>query len=186
MTAEGNCPRPARQVGAPGVAHVCAAGRKVRGRCRSIAVLGRALTADQAARRVAGDLERSVRRVRELVAGRSRPRVLYLIWTESADRRRRRHLHPRPSGAWREAGTSSGSRPAPTRDSTGSKWLAAPPRSSCWPTTAKTVSTRGRPRAATCRRSGMPGRPFRRFARVACVPFRATPSCGPGPGSARA
>jgi iron complex transport system substrate-binding protein len=48
----------------------------------SIRVLGRALRADQAAHQVAGDVERSVRRVRELVAGRSRPRVLYLIWTD--------------------------------------------------------------------------------------------------------
>jgi len=48
----------------------------------SIRVLGRALNADQAAHRVAGEVEQSVQRVRELVAGRSRPRVLYLIWTD--------------------------------------------------------------------------------------------------------
>ena len=48
----------------------------------SILVLGRALTADRAAHRVADDVERSVRHVRELVADRPRPRVLYLIWTD--------------------------------------------------------------------------------------------------------
>jgi iron complex transport system substrate-binding protein len=48
----------------------------------SILATGRALAADQAARRVADEIDRRVRRVRELVVGRSRPRVLYLIWTD--------------------------------------------------------------------------------------------------------
>jgi iron complex transport system substrate-binding protein len=48
----------------------------------SILAMGRALAADEAARQVVDDIQRRVRRVRELVAGRSRPAVLYLIWTD--------------------------------------------------------------------------------------------------------
>lgn len=48
----------------------------------SMLAMGRALVAEQAARRVAEDIQRQVRRVQGLVAGRSRPRVLYLIWTD--------------------------------------------------------------------------------------------------------
>ena len=48
----------------------------------SILAMGRALAADQVARRVVEEIERHVRRVQDLVAGRSQPRVLYLIWTD--------------------------------------------------------------------------------------------------------
>jgi len=48
----------------------------------SIRAVGRALATDQAARRVVDDMERNVRAVRDSVTGRSRPRVLYLIWTD--------------------------------------------------------------------------------------------------------
>ncbi len=48
----------------------------------SILAMGRAFAADQAARRVVEEIERRVRLVQDLVAGRSQPRVLYLIWTE--------------------------------------------------------------------------------------------------------
>ena len=48
----------------------------------SILAMGRALAADQAGRRVVEEIERRVRLVQDLVAGRSQPRVLYLIWTE--------------------------------------------------------------------------------------------------------
>jgi iron complex transport system substrate-binding protein len=49
---------------------------------QSILAVGRGLAADPAARRVVDDMERSVRAVRERVAGRPRPRVLYLIWAD--------------------------------------------------------------------------------------------------------
>ena len=48
----------------------------------SILAMGRALAADPSARRVVDDIQRQVRRVQGLVAGRSRPSVLYLIWTD--------------------------------------------------------------------------------------------------------
>ena len=48
----------------------------------SILVMGRALAAEQAGRRVVDDVQRRVRRVQELVAGRSRPGILYLIWAD--------------------------------------------------------------------------------------------------------
>jgi iron complex transport system substrate-binding protein len=48
----------------------------------SILAMGRALAAEPAARGIVDDIRRQVRRVQELVAGRSRPNVLYLIWTD--------------------------------------------------------------------------------------------------------
>jgi iron complex transport system substrate-binding protein len=48
----------------------------------SILAMGRALAADQAARRVVDEIEQRVRRVQNVVVERSRPRVLYLIWTD--------------------------------------------------------------------------------------------------------
>lgn len=48
----------------------------------SVAAVGQALAAVQPARRIADDIRRQVGRVEGLVVGRSRPRVLYLIWTD--------------------------------------------------------------------------------------------------------
>lgn len=48
----------------------------------SIAAMGRVLAAGPSARRVTDDIQREVRRVQGFVAGRSRPGVLYLIWTD--------------------------------------------------------------------------------------------------------
>lgn len=48
----------------------------------SVLAIGRALAADPPARRIADDIQRRVGRVQGLVAGRSRPGVLYLIWTD--------------------------------------------------------------------------------------------------------
>jgi iron complex transport system substrate-binding protein len=48
----------------------------------SILAMGRALSADQAARRIVDDIQRHLDRVQGAVAGRSRPGVLYLLWTE--------------------------------------------------------------------------------------------------------
>jgi iron complex transport system substrate-binding protein len=48
----------------------------------SIRAMGRALTADQAARRIVDDIQRQAAHVQALVAGRPRPGVLYLIWTD--------------------------------------------------------------------------------------------------------
>jgi iron complex transport system substrate-binding protein len=48
----------------------------------SIRAVGRAVAADEAARRIVDDIGSGVRAVQALVAGRARPRVLYLIWTD--------------------------------------------------------------------------------------------------------
>jgi len=48
----------------------------------SMVAMGRALAADRAARRTVEDIQQQVRRIQGLVAGRSRPGVLYLIWTD--------------------------------------------------------------------------------------------------------
>jgi iron complex transport system substrate-binding protein len=48
----------------------------------SILAMGRAVGAEQAARRIVEEMQQRVRAVQERLVGRSRPRVLYLIWTE--------------------------------------------------------------------------------------------------------
>jgi iron complex transport system substrate-binding protein len=48
----------------------------------SMRAVGRAVAADPAARRIVDDVGSSVRTVQALIGGHSRPRVLYLIWTD--------------------------------------------------------------------------------------------------------
>jgi iron complex transport system substrate-binding protein len=81
-TAEGNSRDLLDQLERVGLATFALRPDSYAGVLESILAVGRALAADQPARRVVDELERSVRLVRELVSGQSRPRVLYLIWAD--------------------------------------------------------------------------------------------------------
>jgi cobalamin transport system substrate-binding protein len=81
-TAEGNSRNLLDQLERLGLATFALRPDSYGGVVESIRAVGRALATDQGAHRVVDDMERSVRVVRELVTGRSRPRVLYLIWTD--------------------------------------------------------------------------------------------------------
>jgi len=81
-TAEGNSRDLLDQLERVGLATFALRPESYAGVIESILAVGRALAADQPARRVVDELERSVRLVRELVSGQSRPRVLYLIWAD--------------------------------------------------------------------------------------------------------
>ena len=81
-TAEGNSRDLLDQLERLGLATFALRPDSYGGVIESIRAVGRAVAADPAARRIVDDMGRSVRAVQELVAGRSRPRVLYLIWTD--------------------------------------------------------------------------------------------------------
>ena len=81
-TAEGNSRNLLDQLERLGLATFALRPDSYWGVVESILAMGRALAAEPVARRVVEGIERRVRRVQDLVAGRSQPRVLYLIWTD--------------------------------------------------------------------------------------------------------
>ena len=98
-TAEGNARDLLDQLERLGLATFALQPDSYEGVVDSILAMGRALAADQAGRRVVDDIQRRVRRVHELVAGRSRPGRPLSDLDRSTDRRRRRHVPRRPAGA---------------------------------------------------------------------------------------
>ena len=81
-TAEGNARDLLDRLARLGVATFALQPDRYEGVVGSILAMGRALGAEPAARGIVADIRRQVRRVQERVAGRSRPGVLYLIWTD--------------------------------------------------------------------------------------------------------
>ena len=82
VTAEGNARDLLDRLERLGLATFALRADNYRGVVESVRAVGRALAADEGARRVVDEVERSVRAVQEGVAGRPRPGVLYLIWTD--------------------------------------------------------------------------------------------------------
>ncbi|HXI21692.1 MAG TPA: cobalamin-binding protein [Gemmatimonadales bacterium] len=81
-TAEGNTRALLDQLGRLGLVTFALQPVGYQGVIDSILAVGRVLAATDAAGRVADEIDRRVRVVRERVARRTRPRVLYLIWTD--------------------------------------------------------------------------------------------------------
>jgi iron complex transport system substrate-binding protein len=81
-TAEGNARDLLDQLERLGLATFALRPDSYGGVLASMRAVGRAVAADQAARRVVDDVGSSVRTVQASVGGHSRPRVLYLIWTD--------------------------------------------------------------------------------------------------------
>ncbi len=81
-TAEGNARDLLDRLERLGVATFALQPDSYQGVVRSIAAIGRVLAAEPAARGIVDDIRRQVRRIEELVAGRPRPGVLFLIWTD--------------------------------------------------------------------------------------------------------
>jgi iron complex transport system substrate-binding protein len=80
LTAEGNSRETMGQLERLGLATFALRPDSYEGVLESILAMGRALAAEQSARRVVEEIRDRIRLVRERVAGRVRPSVLYLIW----------------------------------------------------------------------------------------------------------
>jgi iron complex transport system substrate-binding protein len=82
VTAEGNSRNLLDQLERLGLAAFALRPDRYEGVLESVRAVGRALAAEQAARRIVDDIGSRVQTVQALVSGRPRPRVLYLIWTD--------------------------------------------------------------------------------------------------------
>lgn len=81
-TAEGNSRNTLEQLAQLGIPTFALKPDSYRHLIESIVALGRVLRAESAAELIAREIERRVGEIRAGVAGLSRPRVLYLIWTD--------------------------------------------------------------------------------------------------------
>ena len=82
ITAEGNSRETLRQLERLGISVFAVAPENYGAVLTSLQMLGVALRAETAASELRARISREVARIRSAVAGRPRPRVLYLIWTE--------------------------------------------------------------------------------------------------------